>query len=282
MSASDQDLFAPLVQQMVAGELADGKRREVFTHVKGCASCQSLYNRLVLAERMLHGGPKAAFTISAFEVEQVATLVLDGATSSAEKMVSLPQRIFAWFSPPRFAAAVGVVALMIAAPYLLRQPSQSEFQSRGGADVRASALRAFCLNASGVASLGPSGSCGIGDRLKLSISNSGKFSHLFLVGMQADHEPRWYAPVPPETASISVATTVGDTPVGGAVQLSVNHEPGTLRIFSIWSDSPVQSSEIETAMETLKRENRTVKESERLPLLRADLTQQSFVIEITP
>ena len=73
------------------------------------------------------------------------------------------------------------------------------------------------------------------------MSNPGSYKSVFLVGMDDDHAPKWYAPKPPVAESVPAPAGLQDTPVGGAVKLGVNHGPGRVRIFALFSDKPVRT-----------------------------------------
>ena len=109
--------------------------------------------------------------------------------------------------------------------------------------------------------------------------------------MDDDHAPKWYAPKPlpreaqalnPVIESVPAPNGVQDTPVGGAVKLGVNHGPGRVRIFALFSDKPVRAPEVEAAVDELAKRHVTAQEAEALPLRRPDVLQRSLLVDIAP
>ena len=122
------------------------------------------------------------------------------------------------------------------------------------------------------------------------MSNPGKYARVFLVGVDAEHELKWYAPRPPETESVAAPDTskaaaeTPDVPVGATIRLQVNHQNGPVRIYALFSDTPVRSSEVQVATRDLATRKVPVSspEAEVLPLKRADVLQRSLVIDVGP
>jgi hypothetical protein len=271
---------------------------------------------------MLHGGPDKAFEPSPFELDRIAEAVLD---HSAPPSKSGWQRALQWFAPTqRWAAGVAMAAAaLLLIPLLSNRPPTPAapgpkgssgpvelFQARGGlpADARQAGLRAFCLDGDKVLPLDSKGSqpprCDRNAQLKLAVSNPGSYKSVFLVGMDDDHSPKWYAPKPtigepsgarrgapreavpsgvPETMeSVPAPAGINDTPVGGAVKLGVNHGPGRVRIFALFSDKPVRAPEVESAVDELAKRHVSAQEAEALPLRRPDVLQRSLLVDIAP
>jgi hypothetical protein len=126
--------------------------------------------------------------------------------------------------------------------------------------------------------------CDLAAQLKLAVSNPGGYSRVFLVGMDDSHELKWYAPKPPGDASVSAPTGVGmsEVPVGSAVRLGINHEPGRVRVYALFSDQPVRSAEVTAAAAQLAQRRVGVADAETLPLGRADVLQRSIIFDVKP
>lgn len=264
--------YIKLIDEILVGELATESWSELRAHLSGCASCRARYDRVALAERMLHGGPEALARPSAAALERIGAAVLDGVAPARPAW----QRALQWFAPTqRWAvglAAAAAVAVLV--PFLLRSPN-SGFQARGGAHVERSAgVRAFCIGAEGVTPR-----CARSTQLRLTVSNGGKFQRLFLVGVDDEWNIKWYAPRPPEQESI-VAPEGVDREAAPAVRLGVNHDVGKVRIYALFSDSPLTSPEVEAAAERLHEAGTRPSERETLPLLRTDVVQKSVVLEV--
>src|SRR5262249_28633820 len=92
---------------------------------------------------------------------------------------------------------------------------------------------------------------------------------------------KWYAPRPPETASVAAPAGV-DVPLGAAIRLGVNHDPGKVRIYALFSDAPLAASEVEAAAERLRGEHALPSQRESLPLERTDVAQRSVLVDVLP
>ena len=98
----------------------------------------------------------------------------------------------------------------------------------------------------------------------------GRPSMAMLCGFWDRYEPR-----PPETESPAAPSAEqGEVPFGGAVRLSVNHQPGPLRIFALFSYSPISSARVEAAIKAMRPD------AEVLPLEGDDVAQRSVRIEV--
>jgi hypothetical protein len=266
-----------LVDEIVLGELPPAKWQGLREHLRGCDGCRERYNRVVLAERMLNGGPAALGSPSPAELARI------GASLFAEEKRSVWARAAAWLAPtPRWTAAATLALAVLLVPFVvLRRPSlrpADEFQARGtGAPAtsmeRRGGLRAFCIEGDQVRALDERGRCSMSANLKLTVSNPGRFQRVFVVGVDGERSVKWYAPHPPERESVTAPEGI-DAPVGGAVRLGVNHSPGPVRIYALFSDAPVRADEIEAAAAkgTL----------DKLPLGRADVQATSLVVEVAP
>jgi hypothetical protein len=305
-ACEDERKYTRLVDEVITSELPAEKWDRLRKHLQGCARCRARYNKAVLAERMLNGGPKAVDQPSPLELDRIARAVLPPAN------VPVWQRLLQWFAAPtqRWVATglVAAAAAVLVIP-MLRQgapgvsaPAPETFQPRGGKGPvelfsktingktveRSAGLRAFCLDRDQVQALDPKGPaaprCERSAQLKLAVSNPGGFQHLFLVGMDGEHDLKWYAPRPPETASVAAPKdTQGiDVPVGASVRLAVNHRAGPVRIYALFSDAPVTAAEVEAATQELEKQHVKAEAAGELPLKRKDVLQRSLLIDVMP
>jgi hypothetical protein len=269
--------FQKLIDEMIVGELDATAWQELRVHIAGCKTCRSRYDRVALAERMLHGGPSALGTPSPVNLKRIGAAVLDG----AGRPVPAWQRALQWFAPTqRWVAGVAAVAAMaVLIPFLVRSPAspKGEFQMRGVASpARTAGVRAFCIAAKGV-----SERCARDQQLRLTVSNAGKFQRVFVVGFDDEWSPKWYAPRPPDEQSVAAPAGV-DVQIGPPVRIGVNHEVGKTRIFALFSDTPLTAAEVEAA--AARAQQRSLKPSalDTLPLERKDVTQKSVVLDVEP
>lgn len=264
------------IDEMIVRDVEPGEWSELHRHLGGCASCRARYDRVSLAERMLHGGPGALDTPSSSTLKRLEGAVLGAAAPPLPAW----QRAVQWLAPAQrwgvgVAAAVAVVVLL---PFLARSPSShDQFQPRGTASPateRTAGLRAFCIGDEGVTPR-----CARTTQLRLTVSNAGKFERVFIVGFDDDFNPKWYAPRPPEQQSVPAPAGV-DQPIGAAVRLGVNHDPGKVRIYALFSHAPVSADEVQAAADRLREQGKHPSQIESLPLLRTDVMQKSLVIDV--
>ena len=297
MNVACDKRYARLIDEMLLSDEAPNHWEQLRSHLRGCEPCRNRYNRVVLAERMLHGGPKQAFEPSPVELARISS-------SLFPPDIKWWQRSLKWLAPtPRWATGVAMAAAaLILIPLLSKAPMNAHlptvtpgpsgpvelFQARGGVpdEARQAGLRAFCLEGDKVLALDPKGGepprCDRSSKLKLAVSNPGNYKSVFLVGMDDDHSPKWYAPKPPIAESVPAPSGTNDTPVGPAVRISVNHGPGRVRIFALFSDKPVRSPEVESAVDELAKRHVTAAGAEALPLRRPDVLQRSLLVDIAP
>jgi hypothetical protein len=294
MNMACEKRYERLIDQMLL-EQAPGDWQKLRHHLHGCEPCRDRYNRVVHAERMLHGGPEKAFEPSPLELDRIC-----GAVLPVEK--SAWQRTLQWFRPTHYwaASALAAAAIFLLIPMLSNQPLNTHppepkgssgpvelFQARGGvpAEARQAGLRAFCLEGDKVEPLESKGSqpprCERSSQLKLAVSNPGSYKSVFLVGMDDDHAPKWYAPKPPGAESVPAPAGIQDQPVGGAVKIGINHGPGRVRIFALFSDKPVRAPEVESAVDELAKRHVSAAEAQALPLKRPDVLQRSLLVDVT-
>lgn len=275
MSEPAHPRYQRLIDEMIVGELAPADWQRLRLHLVGCAACRARYDRVSLAERMLHGGPSALQTPSSSTFARIEGALLDGAAARGRSW----QRALGWLAPtPRWATGLAAAAAMaVLLPFLVRSPKPPAggFQARGGAPAeRTAGLRAFCIGDDGVTPR-----CARTTQLRLTVSNGGHFQQLFLVGFDDEWNTKWYAPRPPERQSVAAPMGV-DAPVGAPVRLGVNHDPGKVRIYALFSDAPLTAPEVEAAAARMREQGRRPSALETLPLLRTDVVQKSVVLDV--
>jgi hypothetical protein len=276
MSASaNHDRYLRLIDEMIVGDVEPAQWNELRAHLGGCPACRARYDRVSLAERMLHGGPKALDTPSASTLVRLEGAILGAAVPPKPAW----QRALGWFAPTqRWAVGVAAAAaVVVLVPFLVRStPPDGGFQSRGATPTheRTAGLRAFCIGDEGVTPR-----CARTTQLRLTVSNAGKFQHVFVVGFDDDFNTKWYAPRPPEQQSVAAPDGV-DQQIGAAVKLGINHDPGKVRVYALFSDAPVTTQEVQAAADRLREQGRKPSQIEALPLLRTDVIQKSLVLDV--
>jgi hypothetical protein len=279
--------YEQLIDELILDDEAALKNGEKWqtlrAHLHTCTRCRERYDRVALAERMLHGGPRALGEPSAASFERIGAAVLadaakQGSTQGAAQ--SALQRLVQWLAHPRrwVAGAATAVALAVLIPFFVLRPrGDGDFQARGGpTGERQAGVRAFCFDGSGVTP-----TCTRASQLRLTVSNAGKFRYMFLLGLDDAHAIKWYAPRPPETMSVA-APEGSDVPVGDALRLGVNHDPGPVRVYAIFSDAPVSVAEVEATVEHMRAMKLSPTSAGALPLQRTDVVQHSVTFNIQP
>jgi|GEM_PF-1442796 hypothetical protein len=271
--------------------------RQLFAHLEGCTACQSEYDQIMLASRMLESddplqpseielaGTKAALFDQLEKEEAFAQ------KQSPSKRNTLWRGLLAATTLAAGAAAIAIVMLRMPAPStgMDTNTGQPQFAIRGGSanpdtDSAGIGLRAFCLD-------GKSGepkeikpttakselqTCDLNQVLRFAYSNRGKSRYLYLLGVDEKFQPYWYAPAPPETRSIAIAKDVNDGALERAVKLEVNHHAGLLRIFALFSEEPLEAATIEKALAEAKDAKGSLKGLDRLPI--ANIAQRSLLL----
>src|SRR5262249_29936514 len=112
--------YERLIDKILLGEDAQ-QWESLRTHLRGCEPCRQRYNRVTLAERMLHGGPERVVGPSPLEIDRIA-----GALSPVEKTAW--ERLLVWLSPtPRWASGVALAAAaLVLIPFMIRTPMNAQ------------------------------------------------------------------------------------------------------------------------------------------------------------
>jgi hypothetical protein len=299
------DEYRQMIDRMLVDDLPPREWEELRKHLKGCAPCRDHYDRAVLAERMLHGGPQSIETPSPAEIDRIA----DALFAPLDERPDFLTRMAAWFAPKQrlvagLVAAAAVLALVpVVGRVYFKSGHDDEFTARGkekgpvelfsgspgvGKPVeRPAGLRAFCIIGDAIEALDPKTDqppvCPRSALLKMGVSNPGQYRRVFIVGMDQEHQLKWYAPRPPELESVPVpaAESPGkEVPIGSTVRVAVNHQRGPLRIYALFSDRSVTAAEVDAASDELARRKVGPREALALPLSRPDVLQRSLLVEI--
>jgi hypothetical protein len=154
-----------------------------------------------------------------------------------------------WTSYAAVAAAVLLVTMAAWAPLkdFLTQ-SDSQFRARG---TSIATYETVCLDSNNQKS-----PCRIGDRLVFKVTAPG-FSHFAAFAKSGDGPTIWY--FPSEASKTSYSLTNSDKKViDKGIELSTPHEPGTYKVWGIFSKEPLKRSEIRTSIQSDKTDNMKV------------------------
>jgi hypothetical protein len=299
-----------LIDGMLVEELSPREARRLREHLGACPSCQERYNRVVLASRLLAGGPKAIAIPSEGELQRVRARVLERVRLVPDAEPARRASLFRWVAVLAASAAVFALVLPIALRYAGSPPATveraggaggvaetaAELQARGPGQPppkEKHGLRAFCIRAPGGASplvqsvlpTDPAApekltSCGLGDVMKFAYTNRSSLPYLFLVGLDERYAVKWYEPHPPRTASVEVKTDAVDETIPRAVRIGVNHQAGALRLYAIFSARPLEAKAIEAAAARVKKAGQPVAKLAALPLEGA-ADQRSLLLRLS-
>jgi len=305
--------FPALMDKLLLGDLPPRQLRRLNGHLAGCAACQQRYNRIVLASRLLEGGPEALTIPSEGELRRVGDEVLRRARLVPD---AAPARrsVLRWVA----AGATAVVVAAVALPLALRhgappsgpggsarsgqgtQEFMTELQPRGPVATPGApgiSLRAFCIRkveglpqVTGLAPVLPGETktppvavCNLDDVLKFAYTNRSALRFLFLVGVDEKYRIKWYEPHPPQRASIALQHDTVDQPLSRAVRLSVNHTGGQLRLFALFSARPVSSGAVEQAVAKVRAATTPLAKLSLLPVEGGStLEQRSILLRLIP
>ena len=167
---------------------------------------------------------------------------------------------------PVLAGAMALLLLVFVPRLLWENPDEAKLsglQSRGVDSPGAPGahpsdvidLRAYCIRGGvlikqrpRVTPHHPDAECLLSDRLQMMITHTAGYKHLLVIGhlRTAGGEDRmlWYYPVPPTGRSGAAPGDTEYAPLGQAVDLAVNHEPGQARILAVFSRSAMDAKRL--------------------------------------
>lgn len=138
---------------------------------------------------------------------------------------------------------VPVVATAMALLIVVPKVRDDGFQARGGETAK-TAIRAMCVGGDDVHAMSSSQEpqavkCAIADMLQLAytVDQTHWARYVFLVGIDAERRPLWYFPNPDEGRSMAVR--MGEQLLPDGIALAVNHEPGPLYVYALFSTEPL-------------------------------------------
>lgn len=93
-------------------------------------------------------------------------------------------------------------------------------------------------------------SCPQDAELKLAYDNpSTKLRHAAFFGVSQKGSIYWYGPTPADMDAVEVVMTDALAPFGESIRLSVNHEPGKVRVIGLFAAEPVDFPALERVIE---------------------------------
>lgn len=259
------------IESYFAGGLKPRRLRRMRVHVRGCADCQRRYDQLAALEEGLAGHAWPGSELAAPHAERLLDEIDEqiGVPTAARIRRPLGLR---WAA----AGALGLALVALLALLLWLRPGSgghieyagTEFGVRGFNQTplagRRLGARLFCIDPGRVdrsaaphyrvreidnVEFGGGGTCPLSGVLYFAATNLlDAPRQLFLVGVTAQHEVRWYYPKPDEPGSYPVAAGALDEAIGRGIMLDVNHQPGRHRVFALFSEQPLTVAEVEAAV----------------------------------
>ncbi len=109
-----------------------------------------------------------------------------------------------------------------------------------------------------------------------------KEGYLALFGIQTGGTIRWYYPEYGDQMSIPITGDVIDEPLGDGIDLSVNHQPGWLRLVSLFSPRPLSVDAIETSVQALAAQPGAIKQLSPLSFGdgTAEVVEHTVLVEV--
>ncbi len=243
-------------------------RSQLFNTLNICDKCARAYQKHQYLESGLLG---TRDPITHFTLERVEAAVLDATTSKERRRTSL----FSKWS----LAAVGAVAVALLALFLVPAVPSSDraalapdarfvpidLVARGRIPDKTSMVGIRVLKVAEPDEVEETASLSIDDIITFTYTRAAQQAgYLTIFGIQQSGELLWYYPDYGEKQSIETPGDVVDEPLGEGIKLSVNHEPGWLRIVSIFSTEPIVVDKIEATIEESRRKSGTFRSLEPL------------------
>ncbi len=270
-----------LLVAYATGRLPSFVARRVRAQLNADPELAAMYDALCRAERVA-----ASAALTHGQRERLALAVLDGSEALRGTHVSITKRLMAHAAPVTLAAAAAGLFLFVGTGDGLTARSASG--AGNAAHERAPlGVKATCLSADGVrlidsATVGAARTadrltCPAGSLIAFSTTNMGdQARHVFVVGVTAAGERRWYQPFG-EAASVAVpAGTVDQVLSPVADTRGMGTEPVSLHVLI--TDTPLSAREVENELSAAIDRGMSVGRAERLPI---DVALQAR-IELTP
>jgi hypothetical protein len=228
------------VDALVTRGLAPRRHSALREHLRGCDECRSYYEEARRVEDALY--PAAALSVAA--LDRICELVV---------VPPRRRRVWPWALLPALAASAALVLLLVP------RAGDEELATRGAdvAPARGVALQAFGIDDSGVPRrLHDGDELAQGTRVQLAYSNGG-WGFGAVVGVDSEWRVHTYH------ESAALLAGAADEPFGGAWRI-VTH-PGPLRLYAVFSDTPLDDEALAAAVWRLRDASRTLEQAVELP-----------------
>ncbi len=241
-----------LAERAMVSGLNPGEARRLDRMLRNNRDDMKAYGRLARLFRAMEGDPPLGAPQQQRILEGVLAQVLPG---SSERHAG---RAPGWLT--RSAPALAVLILVSVCGLLLGlgEINRDQFQPRGhglsatGATDARAFLRPFCIREDVVVKtpplvspLTPDARCLQSDKLQLMITHRAGYPYLLVFGQLKSSGRQdkllWYYPVPPTGESGAAPMGADYSPLGQAIHLEVNHQPGDVRLLAVFSKEPLSA-----------------------------------------
>ena len=284
-SRADHQKAAVLLDRIFSGEqtaagLGGQRMLQLQRHVADCEACRARFDRLALSDRALLGdvaepggferGFRDASVMGA--IDELLAEEQDGQASgeSGADVVAMPQGS-GWQRLAMPLAAAAALALIVAGGIwasgdmdpLSGSSAEDQFQPRSVAQpdeqrsYQKPQIELFCArDAEGDVQFQGSSDAAFGllvcprdSRLTFGYKSADpQLGHVAVFGVDAAGNAYWYGPSPARSEPWAIEAQEKITPGGDTIELAVNHEPGTVRVYALFTPEPMQFSELDALL----------------------------------
>jgi hypothetical protein len=261
------------LRRATLGRASHRELAQLAQHLKWCGLCRETYDRQVEVDRELA-------RLSGAETELVPLERALARAAILETAVEAPRRGRSWRLWVGLSAAVTIaLLLLLLLPVLLRDdgPPASkppEFAVRGADAV---ALRLYCIDPGAPAGgkFRPASAdggvlgCRLRESLKVTYLNAAEkpgYRYLWVVGLDQELSIKWYYPTPGAPSGVAIKATRELAPLPDMIRLEVNHRPGQVRVFGVFSRSRIDAARIGRALRQVRSARPPLGKIRALPL----------------
>lgn len=279
------------LRKAALGSATDRDLVQLAYHLRWCGACREVYDRQVGIDRELAGlGGADRSRLVPLERALARAAILEASSDSPGLLRALRWRWWLGVS----AAAMIALLLLLLMPVLSRfrgppTPTvEPEFATRGDGEV---ALRLFCAGPKVAATEqfrpastdgGAADGCRLDESLKVTFLNAtDRYRYLWVLGLDDRLEIKWYYPIPGARSGVPIKTTRELAPLPDMVKLQVNHRPGPVRVFALFSNDKISSTRIERAVKQLRKQRLPLGKIHAIPV-RAKARQIVQELQILP
>jgi hypothetical protein len=258
------------LRRAALGDASDRELVQLARHLRWCNACREVYDRQVgIDHELARLGGAESVRLVPLERALARAAILQASAEPRGLLRTLRAR---WWVGVCAAAVVALLLLLLPLLSHLGGPPAPEFGTRGEGPV---ALRLFCVSPGAPAAEqfrpasndgGAAASCRLQESLKFSYLNAARPRYLWVLGLDEQIEIKWYYPVPGARGGVPIKTTRELVPLPDMIRLQVNHRPGMVRVFAIFSAEKIRAAQIERAVGQLRQQRLPLHKIDAIPL----------------